>query len=139
MNVGIIENLDGSIRVVHPAEGFTVQDNFDRMEETGFEIDRTALPASRMFRNAWIVGVGGNTVDVDLDTAKELAHVTFSNIYDPLIAEFAPLVAEAEDNEDAPLIASLIADRKLVRAEKSDKNAQVDACTTVAQLMALMP
>ncbi len=137
MNVGIIENLDGSIKVVNPAEGFTVQDNFDRMGETGFEIDRSELPDSRIFRNSWEVS-GGNSVTVNLSKAKEAATTVLSVPYDEDMKDIAAPLAEAQDNIDHPLEIALINDRKALRAAKELKMQEIADCTTVAELELLL-
>ncbi len=138
MDVGVIENLDGSIKVVYPADGFTVQDNFDRMGDTGFEMDKSGLPDSRVFRNAWEVS-GGNAVAVNLSKAKQLATVALSKPYDEDMKAIAAPLAEAQDNIDHPLEIALINDRKALRAAKALNMQEIIDCTTVSQLEALMP
>ncbi|RLB79046.1 MAG: hypothetical protein DRH06_00055 [Deltaproteobacteria bacterium] len=137
MNVGIIENPDFSIRVVHPAEGFTVQDNFDRIGATGFEMDTSMLPQTRTFRNAWVVS-GTSSVAVDLPKAKELAINVLIPPIEKAIAAIAVPLAEAQDDNDHPLEVALINDRKGLRVEKELKVQEILACATVAQLEALI-
>ncbi len=139
MNVGIIENLDGSIKVVEPISPFTVQDNFDKMGETGFEIDSFALPDNRTFRNAWVVGGGGTLVTVNLTKAKQNAMEVLAKPFEELIAAIAIPLAEAQDNNDHPMENALIDDRKAARVSKELKMQEILACTTVTQLEALMP
>ncbi|RLB79044.1 MAG: hypothetical protein DRH06_00045 [Deltaproteobacteria bacterium] len=137
MNVGIIERPDGGVSVVNPAEGFTVQDNFDRMGETGFEIDKSELPDSRTFRNAWTTD--GSSVEVDMAKAKEIAIIANEKSTGKALLLLQPLLEMAID-EGATIGEQVIRDdRRAKRLALQNKIDEINIATTAEQLESLMP
>jgi hypothetical protein len=82
MKARILHNIDGTVSVIHPAPKSRREDEtevqwldrvFAKMTPEGVtfeDIDSSALPADRDFRNAWVKGETG--IDIHTDKAREI-------------------------------------------------------------------
>ncbi len=139
MIVGIIENPDRSIKIVVPALGFTVQDNFDRMGETGFIMDSINFPQEEAFRDAWVVDSAGTGIETDLERAKTITIKKVAKPYDKGITAISLEIEAAQDDGDPIEEGIQVTERKELRNEKRAKIVEIEACTTEAELAVLLP
>ncbi len=139
MKVGIVEQASGAVAVVHPASGFTVQEVLIRMGETGFEMEYVDLPTDDMLFNSWVIDAAGTGVMVDMTKAKLIVSTALMSGFDMAIDAIANPLAEAQDDSNTLLVNNLVNHRKSLRSAKTMKQLEIDACTTAAQLTALMP
>jgi len=139
MDIGIIERQDGGVDIVRPADGFTVQDNFDRMQTTGIIVDISAVPSTRIFRDAWVMNQAGTGVMIDLQKAKNIAIDRVKEIVDKQLKAIRPAWEEAVDNDDSVWMDQIKADRKDIRTTLIAKISDINACTTIAEIEAYLP
>ena len=139
MDIGIIERQDGGVDIVRPADGFTVQDNFDRMQATGIITDISAVPSTRTFRNAWVMNQAGTGVMIDLQKAKNIAIDRVKEIVDKQLKAIRPAWEEAVDNNDTILMNQIKSDRADIRNTLTNKINDINACTTAAEVESYLP
>ena len=139
MDIGIIERQDGGVDIVRPADGFTVQDNFDRMQQQGIVTDISNIPSTRVFRNAWVMNQISNGAVVDLAKAKGIAIDRVKEIVDKQLKAIRPSWEEAVDNDDSVWMDQIKADRKDIRATLISKISDINACTTVTEVESYLP
>jgi hypothetical protein len=139
MDIGIIERQNGGVDIVRPADGFTVQDNFDRMQTTGIIVDISAIPSTRIFRNAWVMNQAGTGVMIDLQKAKNIAIDRVKEIVDKQLKAIRPSWEEAVDNDDTVLMDQIKSDRRNIRSTLDAKIQNINNCTTVAEVESYLP
>ena len=137
--IGVIENPDNSIKIVVPAEGFTVQENFDRIDEQGYIVDRTALPEPRAFRNAWEYDSVNQTIIVNMTKAKEMVRTANEDSTAKALNALQPALEAALDDDNVVAEQAVRDQRRSLRNSLSSKLFQIDSATTVQELVDLMP
>lgn len=129
----VFQNTDGTVAVVIPAPGFTVQDCIkDVPAGAAHEIvDTTVIPTDRTFRNAWKHDPV-KKVDVDMVKAKNISH---DRRRTKRAAQLAPLDIEATIPSKANAAENA---RQVIRDQNAAVQAEMDACTTPEQLKAIL-
>ena len=137
--IGVIENPDKSIKLVIPAEGFTVQFNFDRMGEQGVVLDRSALPTPNAFRNAWEYDSVNQTIVINLTKAKEMVRTANEASTAKALNALQPALEAAIDDDNVVAEQAVRDNRRTLRNALSAKLLQIDSATTAQELVDLMP
>jgi len=76
-----------------------------------------------------------NPVTIDMDKAKEITHVHRRASRDKEMKPYDDIIAKQIPGEDA---ATAEAQRALIRTKYATKQTEIDACTTVEQLQAII-
>ena len=137
--LGIIENLDGSIKILTPAEGFTVQEALDHAGETGYVVPRSNIPTNNLFFPAFRMDVPNNLVYIDIAVAKAIVIEENEKAVKKQFKAIRPSWEEAVDNDDTAWMDQIKADRKDIRTTLIAKISDINACTTIAEIEAYLP
>lgn len=125
-------NADGSVAVVVPAPGVSVEEAMKAVPAGAAHnvVDKTAIPADRTFRNAWVKN--GAAIGHDMAKAKGIAH---DKRRAKRATEFAPLDVEATIPAKA---AQAEAARAAIRSKYDAMQTEIDAAGTVEALKAIV-
>jgi len=137
--LGVIENQDGSIKLLTPAAGITVQEALEHIGEIGYVVPRSNIPTNNIFFNAYRMDVPNNLVHIDLAVAKDIVIGENERAAKMQITAIRPLWEEAVDNDDTVLMNQIKIDRKDIRDALADKIININAATTVAEVEAYLP
>ena len=144
MKARIIYREDGRVSIIHPAPKSRRQDEteaqwlervFSKATPEGAEFrdvdtDKEDL-SDRTFRNAWVKGVNGKAVDVDMPKAREITKGRLRIERKPLIEEQDVLFMRAQ--ESGSDIQAIVAEKQRLR----DVTKLADAAATLDELKGL--
>lgn len=132
----LVKNYDGTVAIVIPAPGFTVQDCIkDVPAGVPHEIvDTVAIPADRTFRNAWKHDPV-KKVDVDMVKAKDITHARRRAKRDVEMAPHDEIIMKQIPGKSA---VQAEAARAAIRAKYDTIQINVDACSTADELKAII-
>jgi len=138
-DVGVIEDPDLTIRILNPAIGWQVQECFDLTGFTGNIMDRSNLPESTIFRSAWRLDSVANTIYIDVEKAKEIVIGENEKVTKLQLEALRPAFEEAYDTDDQFTLDLVKVDRQNIRNNLTIRIANINACTTAAQVEAYLP
>ena len=136
-DVIVVQKSDNTVSVIYTATSQLSMDQiiarrFKNSNEQYQIMSLDDLPTHREFFNAWTYG---STITINMDKAKKIAHDVRRQCrneefkpYDDIIAKQIP----GEDADDAE------AQRALIRTKYATKQTEIDDCTTVDELQAII-
>jgi hypothetical protein len=133
----IYTNNEGGVSVIHPTGELPIEEVAakDVPEGIPYEIvEDDAIPSDRTFRGAWVMG--DCCVEHDLDKCKDIAH---DKRRAKRAEEFAPyddIIAKQIPGADA---VAAEAARQEIRDKYTEMQNNIDAATTVEQLLEVTP
>lgn len=96
-------------------------------------IDPAAIPASRDFRNAWVLN--GSVIEHDMDKARDIQRDRLRDAREPMLAALDIAYVQADEAGDAKAKADIAAQKQVLR--DVTKDAAIDAATSVEGLKPL--
>lgn len=138
MSQVIIYKQDNAVSIIYPTSealgllGIDAVAKKDVPVGVPYEVvDVSVIPTDRTFRNAWF-HASPNKIEIDLPKAKLLAH---DKRRTKRATEFAPLDVKTTIPAEA---AAAEAARKIVRDKYDAMQVEIDGCTTVEELKAIV-
>jgi hypothetical protein len=133
----IYTNNEGGVSIITPTGELSIEEVAakDVPEGIPYEIvEDDAIPSDRTFRNAWVLG--DCCIEHDLDKCKDIAH---DKRRAKRAEEFAPyddIIAKQIPGADA---VAAEAARQEIRDKYTEMQNNIDAATTVEQLLEVTP
>lgn len=136
----IFSQQDGRMAVFYPSDisHETYQREFDRIASEGYApeiVERTAIPASREFRNAWKKGEG--KVDIDMATARTIHMDRIRKARDKALKVQDVKYLLADEGGDMTRKAEVAAQKQYLR--DIPQNFDLESCQTPEELSAAWP
>lgn len=134
----IIDNPDGSVRILIPAKGMDINEVLARQGITDAVIvEDHEVPSDRTFRNAWVKGQGPNKVDVDMPKAREIHMTKIRKARDKKLADMDVQYMRADEAGNASEKAAIAQQKQALRDIPTTFDLSV--ATTPDELKALWP
>jgi hypothetical protein len=133
----IYTNNEGGVSVIHPTGELSIEEVAakDVPEGIPYEIvEDDAIPSDRTFRNAWVLG--DCCVEHDLDKCKDIAHDKRRAARAEEFAPYDDIIAKQIPGADA---VAAEAARQEIRDKYTEMQNNIDAATTVEQLLEVTP
>ena len=134
----IIEQPDGTIHILIPADGVDILVEIERLKLTGtVVIADDQIPTDRYFRNAWVKGTG--KVDVDMPKARDIHMGHIRKVRDEKLKALDAEYMIALEKDKTSDKASIAAKKQTLRDLPTTYAATLAAATTPEALKALWP
>ena len=138
-DIGVIENLDGSLRVFNAGQGYTMEEAFTIIGEVGHVLPRENCPDDTVLRDAWRFDETKNEIYIDVERAKEIVIELVMNQAKKDLASYRQAFEEAYDIDDTFTLDVIKTDRQNIRNDLDDTIADINAATAASDVESYIP